>query len=198
VLIIETNNYLLFTLLLNEILFKIIVFLINFMTKKILMVIAPHDFRDEEFFETKEVLEKAGFKITVVNSTGQPSKSMFGKIVTPDKNFYEIDPKDFDAIIFVGGTGTTEYFDNNRATSLAREFYNSGKIVAAICIAPTILVNAGVLDGKKATAFPSEREKINAVGTYTGSDVEVDGKIITASGPQAAREFGRKIVDALK
>ncbi len=168
------------------------------MAKKVLMVIAPNDFRDEEFFETKEILEKSNIDVTVVNSTGQPSKSMFGKIVTPDKNFYDIDEKDFDAIVFVGGTGTTAYHNHKRALELAKEFYDSGKVVAAICIAPTILVNAGILDGKKATAYPSERNNINTVGTYTGNDVEIDGKIITASGPQAAVEFGKAIVEALK
>jgi len=168
------------------------------MVKKVLMVIAPNDFRDEEFFETKEVLEKSNIDVTVVNSTGQPSKSMFGKIVTPDKNFYDVDEKDFDAIIFVGGSGTTAYFNHKRALELAKEFSDSGKLIAAICIAPTILVNAHILNGKKATAYPSERNNINAVGTYTGSDVEIDGKIITSSGPQAAVEFGKRIVEALK
>ena len=166
--------------------------------KKVLMVIAPNDFRDEEFFETKEILEKSNIDVTVVNSTGQPSKSKFGKIVTPDKNFYDVDAKDFDAIVFVGGLGTTAYFNHKRALELAKEFSGSGKVVAAICIAPTILVNAGILSGKKATAYPSERNNINAVGTYTGSDVTVDGKIITSSGPQAAAEFGRRIAEALK
>jgi len=162
------------------------------------MVIAPRDFRDEEFFETKKVLEDAGNKVTVVNSTGQPSKSMFGKIVNPDKNFYDVNPKDFDAIVFVGGSGSSVYFDNNQALTLAKEFNKSGKVVSAICIAPSILANAGILDGKKATAFPSERDNINAVGTYTGKSVEVDGKIITASGPQAVKDFGKKIVEALR
>ncbi len=162
------------------------------------MVIAPNDFRDEEFFETKEVLEKSNIDVTVVSSTGQPSKSMFGKIVTPDKNFYEVDAKDFDAIVFVGGSGTTVYFNHKRALELAKKFYDSGKIVAAICIAPTILANAGVLDGKKATAYPSEKNNVNAVGTYTGNKVEVDGKIITGSGPEAASEFGKKIAESLK
>jgi len=123
---------------------------------------------------------------------------MFGKIVTPDKNFYDVDEKDFDAIIFVGGSGTTAYFNHKRALELAKEFSDSGKLIAAICIAPTILVNAHILNGKKATAYPSERNNINAVGTYTGSDVEIDGKIITSSGPQAAVEFGKRIVEALK
>lgn len=168
------------------------------MVKNVLMVIAPHDFRDEEFFETKDILEKSNIDVTVVNSTGQPSKSMFGKIVTPDKNFYDVDAKDFDAIVFVGGSGTSVYHNHRRTLELAKEFYDSGKIVAAICIAPTILVNAGLLYGKKATSFPSEKNKINAVGTFTGKMVEQDGKIITGNGPEAAKEFGRKIAEALK
>jgi protease I len=168
------------------------------MGKKVLMVIAPVDFRDEEYFETRQVLEGSGNKITVVNSTGQPSKSSFGKIVKTDKSIHDVDPKNFDAIVFVGGSGTTAYFNNSRALTLAREFNSAGKVVSAICIAPSILANAGVLNGKRATSFPSERNNINAVGKYTGSFVEVDGKIITANGPLAAKEFGKKISEALK
>jgi protease I len=168
------------------------------MNKKVLMVIAPRDFRDEEYSETKRALEIIGAEVTIVNSTGQAAKGMFGTIVKPDKNFFDINPKDFDAIVFIGGSGTASYFNNRQAINLAKEFYNAGKIVAAICIAPSILANAGILNGKKATAYPSERNNINAVGTYTGKVVEQDGKIITGSGPEAAKDFGKKIADALK
>lgn len=162
------------------------------------MIIAPRDFRDEEYFETRKVLEESGIEITVANSTGQPSKSMFGKIVNPDKNFYDVDSKDYDAIVFIGGQGTPVYFDNKQTQNLAKEFNSSGKIVAAICIAPVILARAGVLDGKKATVFPSGRNDVNAVGTYTGNLVEKDSNIITGSGPEAAVEFGKRIAEALK
>jgi protease I len=168
------------------------------MNKKVLMVIAPVDFRDEEYFETRKVLEDLGNKITVANSTGQPSKSSFGKIVKPDKTIYNVNVKDFDAIIFVGGRGSEEYFNNTKALTLAKEFNKDGKVVSAICIAPSILANAGILNGKKATSFPSQRNNINAVGTYTGNPVEVDGKIITGNGPQAAKDFGKKIAEALR
>ena len=168
------------------------------MNKKVLMVIAPVDFRDEEYFETRKILEDVGNKITVANSTGQPSKSMFGKIVKVDKSLHDVNSKDFDAIVFVGGSGTGVYFNNQRALSLVKEFNKDGKIIAAICMAPSILANAGILNGRKATAFPSERDNINAVGIYTGKTVEVDGKIITGNGPFAAKEFGKKISDALK
>ena len=168
------------------------------MAKKVLMVIAPDNFRDEEYFDTKEELEKAGIEITTVNSTGQPSKSAFGKIVKPDNNFYDVDVAGYDAIVFIGGGGTKVYFDNKRALELAKEFYNDHKVVSAICIAPEILVNAGIMNGKKATSFPSIRNEIKAVATFTGTDVEIDGNIITANGPKAAREFGKKIAGALK
>ena len=165
---------------------------------KVLMVIAPVDFRDEEYFDTRKIIEDAGNEVIVVNSTGQPSKSKFGKIVKPDKSFYDIDSNEYDAIVFVGGAGSSQYFDNKKALELVKEFNEDGKVVAAICIAPSILANAGILSGKKATAFPSERNNLNAVCTYTGNPVEVDDKIVTANGPQAAAEFGKKIVEAMK
>jgi protease I len=168
------------------------------MAKRVLVVIAPNDFRDEEFFDTKKVLEESGVEVIVVNSTGQPSKSMFGKIISPDKNFYNIDTEEYDAIVFVGGQGASTYFDNKQAQNLAKEFNESGKIVAAICIAPVILARAGILSGKKATVFPSGRNDINAVGTYTGNKVEKDDNIITGNGPEAAVDFGKAIVEALK
>ncbi|MDD5086856.1 MAG: DJ-1/PfpI family protein, partial [Candidatus Nanoarchaeia archaeon] len=77
-------------------------------------------------------------------------------------------------------------------------FYESGKITAAICIAPVILANAGVLDGKKATVFPSGKDDIMVRGAdYTGEQVTQDGKVITANGPAAARSFGEAIVKEL-
>ena len=78
------------------------------------------------------------------------------------------------------------------------------KILAAICIAPAILAKAGVLEGKNATVWSSVLDKgpikiLEENGAnYVEKDVVVDGNIITANGPQAASEFGRKIVEILK
>ncbi|MBR9682204.1 MAG: DJ-1/PfpI family protein [Candidatus Aenigmarchaeota archaeon] len=165
--------------------------------KNVLMVIAPDKFRDEEYFVPREILEKAGHIITVASSTGIESRSMFGKIVKPDKNFLEINSADYDAIVFIGGSGASVYFESTQAHRLAREFNEAGKIVAAICIAPSILANAGLLAGKKATAYPSQRDNINAFGQYTGSVIEVEGNIVTANGPEAVTVFGDKLVEML-
>ena len=87
----------------------------------------------------------------------------------------------------------------HNALSLAQKFYNAGKITAAICIAPVILANAGLLNGKKATSFPSEENALEDKGAaFTGNPVEADGLIVTAEGPKAARDFGKKIAQLLK
>ncbi|MHC4062693.1 MAG: DJ-1/PfpI family protein, partial [Planctomycetota bacterium] len=73
-----------------------------------------------------------------------------------------------------------------------------GKVLAAICIAPVVLANAGLLNGVRATSFLSERETLQVAGAeFTGAPVERDGLIITASDPSAANLFGRAIADAL-
>ena len=82
---------------------------------------------------------------------------------------------------------------------IARDAVVQGKVLAAICIAPSILANAGVLEGVEATSFPSEKGNLIAKGAnYTGADLTVDGNTITANGPGAARKFGNAVVDALR
>jgi protease I len=79
--------------------------------------------------------------------------------------------------------------------SIAKGAYSAGKVVAAICIAPSILANAGLLEGKKATAFSSEEENLKAKGAeWQDSDTAADGKIVTGNGPGAAKEFSEKII----
>lgn len=166
--------------------------------KKVLMIIAKKDFRDEEFFEPKEVLERDGAKITVASSSLDTSTGMLGARVRPEILIEKVKVTDYDAIVFVGGVGATEYINNPVAHSIAKEAVRENKVLAAICIAPAILANADVLKNKKATVWKSETRTLQSRGAkYTGSDVEVDGRIITANGPSAAKKFGEKIVEAL-
>ncbi|MCX8158167.1 MAG: DJ-1/PfpI family protein [Candidatus Diapherotrites archaeon] len=167
--------------------------------KNVVMVIAPGNFRDEELFKPKEILEKAGVNVKVASLERGTYIGKLGSKADATLSLNEISVNDFDAIIFVGGPGASIYFDNNKALSLANDFYKKGKVVGAICIAPSILANSGILSGKKATAFPSEESNIKKRGAiFTGNSVEVDGKIITANGPDAAKSFGEQIVKLLK
>jgi protease I len=167
--------------------------------KQVLMIIAPENFRDEEYFDTKQVLESYGAKVTTASSKSGSVRSMFGKTVNVENSLSDIDVKKYDAVVFIGGSGAEVYFDNKYALKIAEDAYKNNKVVAAICIAPVILANAGILDGKKATVWDGEYvDKLEEGGaTYTGESVTKDGKIITANGPHAAKQFGIEIVKAL-
>ena len=167
--------------------------------KKALMIIASQNFRDEELEKPREILRGKGIKVTIASSSLNIAKGMLGLRIKPDILIENAQVEDYDAIIFVGGTGATEYFNNSIAHQIVQKAYKQNKVLAAICIAPVTLANAGVLSGKKATVWKSERKTLEAKGAiFTGNSVEVDGKIITANGPQAAEQFGKAIVEALR
>jgi protease I len=166
--------------------------------QKVLFVIAHRDFRDEEFREPKAVLEKAGFTVTVASSGTGVATGMLGMRYTPDLLLSEAKAGEYEAVVFIGGAGAKEYWEDAQAHAIAREAVSSGKVVGAICIAPVTLANAGLLKGKKAAVFPSVAASLTAKGAQcTGKKVERDGLLITASGPEAAKEFGSTLSEAL-
>ena len=166
--------------------------------KKVLMIIAPENFRDEEYKEPRRILEGKGCRVTVASTRTKPAKGMLGMTVTPDITIDKVKAADFDAVIFVGGYGAETYYQDERAHALAADTAKSGKPLAAICVAPTILANAGLLKGKAATVWESQSKALVAGGAkYTGKPVERDGLIVTADGPASAVKFGEEIARAL-
>lgn len=166
--------------------------------KKVLMIIANQNFRDEELLKPRDLFIKEGMEVVLASSSLETSRGMLGATVKPDILINNIKAEDFEAIIFVGGTGASEYWNNPIAHKIVKEAVSLNKLICAICIAPVTLANAGILDKKKATVFHSEVKAIKRKGAiYTGKAVEVDGNIITAEGPQAAEEFGKTIINLL-
>lgn len=163
--------------------------------KKVLFVIAPADFRDEELFETKKTVEDAGY-LTVISSTRtDEATGMLGGKAKPDITITESRVDDYDAIVFVGGSGAKVLLNDEAALSLAKAADEAGKLVAAICMAPEILANAGLLKGKSATCWGGGRSNLESKGAIVkDASVVEDGRLITGDGPAAAREFGEAIV----
>jgi len=167
--------------------------------KKAVLIIASGNFRDEELFETKRAITKSGVETVIASTKTGVIKGMLGGKAEAAILVNELSVDDYDAIIFVGGSGAREYFNSQAALNIARQAVEKQKVLAAICIAPAILANAGVLDGVRATSFSSERLKLKKAGAkFTGTAVERDGLIITGSGPRAASRFGKAIADALQ
>ena len=166
--------------------------------KKAVLIIPSENFRDEELFSVQAAIAKINAEGVVASSKKGSIRGMLGGKAEAAILISEIVVDDYDAVIFIGGSGAREYFNNKPAMNIASEARDKEKILAAICIAPTILANAGLLDGVRATSFPSEQAALKKAGAiYTGSDVEKDGMIITGSGPKAAEEFGRAVADAI-
>ena len=171
--------------------------------KKAAMIIAFKDFRDEEYFVPKEILEKAGAEVKTASNKIGTAIGADGGEVKVDLLVSEINPTDFYAIIFIGGPGCLKNLDDESSYRVAQETVSQNKVLASICISPVILAKAGVLEGKKATVWSSvmDRSPIkilqNNGAIYEDKRVVVEGKIITGNGPGAAEEFGQAIVEAL-
>jgi len=172
--------------------------------KKVVFIIAFRDFKDEEYFQPKEILEGAGVEIKTASAEKGIATGAEGGEAEIDFLVSEINPTDYDAVVFIGGPGALKYLDNDVSYELAKKTIAAGKILAAICISPVILAKAGVLKNKKATVWSSPLDK-NPVkilkengAVYEDKPVVLDGKILTANGPSAAAEFGGKLIDLFK
>ena len=167
-------------------------------SKNVVMIVASENFRDEELFKTREVLEQHGAGVVVASSSLDTSKGMLGGTVKPDLLIGNVDVTKYDGVVFIGGSGAKEYWDDKVAHSIALAAVQQDKVLGAICIAPVTLARAGVLHGKKATVFPSVADQLTAKGAiYIKAAVQEDGKIITADGPTSAKQFGEALAKAL-
>jgi len=173
-------------------------------SKKIAIVIAFREFRDIEYFIPRNILAGVGAQIVTCSTQKGTAIGADGGEVEVDLLISEINIEDFDAVVFIGGSGMAKNLDSPDFQRIAKEAVERGKVLGAICIAPVLLAKAGVLSGKKATVWSSPLDK-SAVkmlkeggATYVAEDVVTDGKLVTANGPGAAKKFGEALTNLLK
>jgi protease I len=166
---------------------------------KVVFITAPEVFRDEEYYNPKEILEDEGIEVITASVKTGELMGRFGFKTTSTLLIQDINPNDFDAIVYIGGKGSVVFFDNHYALKLANDFFKQQKPTASICIAGVILANAGILKGTKATVFIDGKEALVKGGAvYTGNPLEIDGNVITANGPGAAKDFGKAVLKSLE
>lgn len=166
--------------------------------KNILIVVAPKDFRDQEYSDAKAIFSAAGIKTAVASIQTGTAVGIEGTEVMIDMVVGQVKVNKFDAVVFIGGAGMLEIVNDESLQILAKKFYQAEKITAAICAAPGILAQTGILDGKNATSWSGLRNTLEKNGAYFVSQpVVVDGKIITADGPEATKKFAEEIIKAL-
>jgi len=127
--------------------------------KKIAMIIAPIDFRDEEYFIPKSVFEGHGAEVITASLKKGEALGSYGGVIEVDSIVSGLKSNNLDALIFVGGSGAVGFLEDKNCHQLAKEIDSTGKILGAICIAPIILARTGVLAGRKATVWSSPTDK---------------------------------------
>ena len=144
-----------------------------------------------ECLATADVLIRAGVKVKLVSITGKKEvKGAHGFGIHADTLLHEIDPMKADLLFLPGGMpGTVHLGEDDTVSQVIREFAKEGKLVAAICAAPSVLGQAGILNGKKAACHPGFEEKLTGAEVFF-SPVVCDGNVITSRGMGTAVPFG--------
>lgn len=168
-----------------------------------LLVLAHKDYRDEEYELTRKSLENAGIEVRVASTDTSPAEGIKGGSAKVDILLRDVSSDDFDGIAFIGGPGSKSYVGHAAASNLARSFLAAGKPVGAICFAPAILAEAGILSGRRSAGWKTDendevpRMVAKGGGEYTNEPVVSDKGVITASGPESASDFGRLLAKML-
>lgn len=161
-----------------------------------LLVIAQKGYQDVELKGTRDGLVARGFSVVLASTKAGECIGKYDGRETADVALKDVNVTDYDRIAFIGGPGMMQAWQDEAMKRIAREAAAKGLPLGAICIAPKILVAAEVLAGKRATVANADGDQEGFLALhdvlYTGDDITVEGRIITANGPDAAKEFGKK------
>lgn len=158
----------------------------------VLMILAD-GFEELEFVAPFDILKRGGLQVTTASiSESRDVSSVRKLIIRTDALLSEIKEKTFDLVFFPGGgPGTQNLRASSACAALAKEQISVGRDVAAICAAPLLLGDAGLLKGKRVTCFPScQAELAPMAGEIVQDRVVTDGLLHTSRGAGSAAEFG--------
>lgn len=147
------------------------------------------------------LFRRAGFTVVCagLGTELKPVKCARGTLLVPDATLAQALGEDYDLVALPGGQpGTDNLRKDTRIGDLVRRQVDSGRWVAAICAAPMVLGEAGVLGGRRATSFPGCLEPLNLPGVeFVDQAVVVDGKVVTSKGPGTAMDFTLTLIELL-
>ena len=173
------------------------------MTKHV-MILATNGFEQSELMKPKANLEKAGIKTTVVSLESGSIKGWdggdWGESVNVDSTIDSVSSIDeFDGLLLPGGQINPDLLRaNEAAVAIVRDFNAAGKPIAAICHAPWLLIEAGIIEGKTATSYHSIRTDLkNAGAKVVDKEVAIDGNIITSRNPDDIPAFSKAMIEAV-
>ena len=170
---------------------------------KLAMIIALDGFSDAEYFEPKKVFQDSGFEVVTAALSARACKGSHGAKVVPDVIVGDLDEEELDAVVIVGGPGSTSLSESQSVLHLLSDTSDKGKVTAAICYGGLSLACSGIVKGKAISTFKDDYSehvfKHNNVSfAPEGVTVLKDLMVVSASGPAYAKKFGEAIRDLLK
>ena len=173
----------------------------NELRGKNIAILATDGFEESELFEPKAALDKAGARTAIVSLRKGYikawTKGNWGKLIEVDQDLDETESEDFDGLFLPGGVMNPDKLRNDeRAVEFAQDFVDAGKPIAAICHGPQLLIETGVLTGRKVTSWPSVRtDIINAGAEWYDAEVMVDNGLVTSRKPEDIPAFNKKMIE---
>jgi len=159
---------------------------------KVLMPIA-HGFEEVEALTVVDLLRRAEIEVVMAGLQPGPITGAHSISIIPETTIDSVSAVDFDMLVVPGGQpGTDNLNADSRIHNLLKDFAASEKWIAAICAAPSILADAGLLHGKRATCYPTYRDRLNGA-IYEDKPVVCDGSIITSQGVGTVISFGLEL-----
>lgn len=168
---------------------------------KRIAILVEDGFEDSEFIEPHRAMRDANAKVVIVGSGSSHSyKGKRGKAtVTVDATADKVKADDFDAIIIPGGYAPDKMRLHQPMIDLVRKAHDLGKVVAAICHGPQLLISADILKGRRVTSWPSIAIDLkNAGADWVDNAVVQDGNLITSRKPADLPRFNKAIIEALR
>lgn len=178
-------------------------------TKRVVIIVPSKYFNDTELFSTRDTLQIAGLQPVIASSIIGDIKGIEKNVITATMLVRDIKVYDYDAFVFIGGQGVREYFADSGVLNLVQAANQTGKILAAIGSAPGIFAYANIVKNKNVASFNSQHGILTQAGAkWQNIPLQIDGNIITSSGPDSAqyvalgpdiaRRFGAAVLDMLK
>lgn len=164
---------------------------------KVIVVLAD-GFEEIEAVSVIDILRRAEVEVCAAGLSSAVVKGAQGILITPDAALSEVNADEYDMIVLPGGSvGARNILEDETADSILRKFAKEEKYIAAICAAPHVLAEKGLLNGCMATSYPGFKEKVAKNSDYHEAIVVVDENIVTSRGPATAAEFAFTLVELL-
>ena len=168
----------------------------------VLLVVAHEGYQQIEYTVPKKILLDQEFTVVTASNKSGAAIGKDGSTTTVDIVLDDVKNNDYQGIFFIGGPGALENLDNKTSYEIIQQAAQDHLPLGAICVSTRILAYAQVLEGKQATGWDGDNKLAQIYSkhgvTYVREKVVVDENIITATGPEAAEEFGKKIVEMLQ